>query len=93
MTTLVASLGGGVVGSFYAFFRPTNTFVVMDIVNPVLGALVGVTGGCALYYTFDAFVVGMIGGAIILITSNWADLTGVDDPVGATSVHGDKICE
>lgn len=59
----------------------------MDIVNPVLGALVGVTAGCALYHTMEAFIVGIIGGLVIILTAGFADYTRVDDPVGATAVH------
>lgn len=67
--------------------RPGKIFQVMDIVNPVLGALVGVTAGCALYHTFDAFIVGIIGGLVVILTNGFADWTRVDDPVGATAVH------
>jgi Amt family ammonium transporter len=63
----------------------------MDIVNPILGALVAVTAGCALYHTLDAFIVGCLGGLIVQITAGFADWTRVDDPVGATAVHGNKF--
>lgn len=53
-----------------------RVFQVMDIVNPILGALVAVTAGCALYHMLDAFIVGVLGGVTILLTSKFADYTG-----------------
>jgi len=58
----------------------------MDLVNPILGALVGVTAGCAVYHTLDALVVGMIGAFIILGGSSIPDKLGVDDPVGGKGI-------
>lgn len=85
---MIASIGGGLIGSAWTLAKPGKIFQVMDIVNPVLGALVAVTAGCALYHTKEAFLVGIIGGATVLLTSGFADWTKVDDPVGATPVHG-----
>jgi Amt family ammonium transporter len=87
-STIIASIGGGLVGSAWTLIKPGRIFSVMDIVNPVLGALVAVTAGCALYHTADAFLVGIIGGATVLLTNGFTDWTRVDDPVGATPVHG-----
>lgn len=47
----------------------------------------GVTAGCALYHTFDALIVGIVGGLVVIFTNGFADYTRVDDPVGATAVH------
>lgn len=76
------------IGAAWTMAKPGRIFHVMDIVNPILGSLVAVTAGCALYHTVDAFIVGIIGGLTVLITSGFADWTRVDDPVGATPVHG-----
>ncbi|CAG7825204.1 unnamed protein product, partial [Allacma fusca] len=88
VSTLIASIGGGLVGSVWTLIKPGRIFEVMDIVNPILGALVGVTAGCALYHTVDAFVVGAIGAAVVIVTNPIPDSLRVDDPVGATAVHG-----
>ena len=55
--------------------RPTDTV-------PVFPA------GCALYRTWEAVVVGMIGGMLAVITMPLVDRLKIDDPVGAVSVHG-----
>lgn len=88
VTTLIASIGGGMVGSVWTILKPGRIFAVMDIVNPVLGGLVGITAGCALFRTLDAFIVGAVGGIVVILTSPIPDLLRVDDPVGATPVHG-----
>jgi Amt family ammonium transporter len=85
---MVASIGGGLVGTIYAMIKPGKFVAVMDLVNPILGSLVGITAGCAVFHTFEAFVVGIIGGAIVLAVSGIPDYFGVDDPVGAAVVHG-----
>ena len=88
MTTMVASLGGGIVGAIYGMLKPGRFVEVMDLVNPILGALVGITAGCAVYHTLEAFIVGIVGGALVLALGRIPDYLGVDDPVGAAVVHG-----
>lgn len=48
--------------------------------------------GCALFTTYEALFIGMIGGAIAVLSMPLIDKLHVDDPVGATPVHG-KISE
>ena len=60
----------------------------MDIINGVLGALVSITAGCFLYRAWEAILIGVVGGFITCITMPLFDKMGVDDPVGASSVHG-----
>ena len=92
-TKMVASFGGGLAGSVYAVCKPGKYFDVMDLVNTILGALVAITAGCGVYHTCEAFLVGIIGGVVVIFFSTWADSLGVDDPVGATSVHGKRaVC-
>lgn len=50
---MISSIGGGLVGAIYAFAKPGPYVEVMDFVNPILGSLVGVTAGCAVYHTYD----------------------------------------
>ena len=44
--------------------------------------------GCALYRTWEAVVVGTVGGMLAVITMPLVDRLGIDDPVGAVAVHG-----
>lgn len=60
----------------------------MDLINGILTALVSITAGCFLFNAWEAILVGFIGSIISCYTSPWFDMFGVDDPVGATAVHG-----
>ncbi|XP_065353905.1 putative ammonium transporter 2 [Cloeon dipterum] len=86
--TLLASFGGGSVGLLYSGLTRAGYFDIMDLINGVLGALVSITAGCFLYRTYEAVLVGAIGATIACTTMPYFDKMGVDDPVGASSVHG-----
>lgn len=60
---------------------------MMDLFNGVLGGLVGITAGCYLYTATSAYVVGIIGALLVLFIGPFID-KAIDDPVGATTVHG-----
>jgi len=49
---------------------------------------IDISAGCFLYRTWEAVLVGAIGGIIACTTMPFFDKIGVDDPVGASSVHG-----
>ncbi|XP_077286138.1 ammonium transporter [Arctopsyche grandis] len=86
--TMLGSFGGGFFGLLYSLLRFKGKLDVMDIINSILGALVSITAGCFLYHAWEALFIGLIGGMIACFTMPLVDLMGVDDPVGASSVHG-----
>ncbi|XP_034234262.1 putative ammonium transporter 2 [Thrips palmi] len=86
--TLLASFGGGFMGLGYTLVRNAGNVEVIDLINGVLGALVSVTAGCFLYTSWEALLIGFIGAGITCSTMPLFDWLHVDDPVGATSVHG-----
>ena len=56
-------------------------------INGCLAGLVGITGGCA-YVTIEAsLLIGAIAGVLVVFAVVFFDRIGIDDPVGATSVH------
>lgn len=61
---------------------------VMDLINGILGSLVSITAGCFLYHAWEAMLIGVIGACLACVTMPLFDKMGVDDPVGASSVHG-----
>ncbi|XP_050312669.1 putative ammonium transporter 2 isoform X2 [Anthonomus grandis grandis] len=88
VATMMSSFGGGTVGILYSIVRLDGRIDALDIINGILGSLVAVTAGCFLYQGWEALVIGAIGsllscGAMLLI-----DKVKIDDPVGATAVHG-----
>lgn len=61
---------------------------IMDLINGVLGSLVSITAGCFLYRAWEALVIGAIGALFCVLAMPLFDRMGVDDPVGASAVHG-----
>ncbi|MCF0142834.1 MAG: adenylate cyclase, partial [Parasporobacterium sp.] len=56
-------------------------------VNGCLAGLVAITGGCA-YFTIEvSLLIGAISGVLVVFAVMFFDRIGIDDPVGATSVH------
>ncbi|MEE8717031.1 MAG: ammonium transporter [Coriobacteriales bacterium] len=55
--------------------------------NASLAGLVGITAPCAVVDSLGALVVGIVSGIITVVFVNVIDRAGVDDPVGAVTVH------
>jgi Amt family ammonium transporter len=56
--------------------------------NGVLAGLVAVTAPCAFISPVSAAIVGVLGGTAVVLAVLFIDKIGIDDPVGAISVHG-----
>ncbi|KAK7063290.1 Ammonium transmembrane transporter activity protein [Halocaridina rubra] len=87
VTTMIASIGGGLGGMSYAWYK-TRRLAISDVINSILGALVSITAGCALFTTWESLIVGIIGGLLAVIWVPIFDKLHIDDPVGAVAVHG-----
>ncbi|XP_066969358.1 putative ammonium transporter 3 [Macrobrachium rosenbergii] len=85
--TLMSSIGAGLAGMSISWYK-NHRLEIGDVVNSVLGGLVSITAGCALFTTWEALAVGTIGGIISVLAMPMFDKLHIDDPVGATSVHG-----
>lgn len=57
------------------------------ILNGLLAGLVAITAGCAAVTPVGALIIGLIAGAIVFFGVPMFENFGLDDPVGATSVH------
>lgn len=87
VTTTLAACGGAVGAMFTAWLvvgKPDVGFTI----NGVLAGLVGVTAGAASIGFGLAIVTGLIAGAIMVASVITLERIGIDDPVGAISVHG-----
>ncbi|XP_043506090.1 putative ammonium transporter 3 [Polistes fuscatus] len=87
VSTMMASMGGGLVGLGFSLTNP-NGIDILSQINGILGALVAVTGGCFLYCAWEAIIIGMIGGFITCFMMPILDRIHIDDPVGASATHG-----
>ena len=56
--------------------------------NGILAGLVGITAGADAMSIPSAISVGLIAGTIVVFSIVILDKMGIDDPVGAISVHG-----
>ena len=87
VTTTLGAAGGGIAGTLFSQVHSGKPDLTMAI-NGILAGLVAVTAGCDGFPMWCAWVVGFIGGAIVVYAVSFIDLIGIDDPVGAFSVHG-----
>lgn len=87
LTTLLAGAAGGVAATFTVWWRIGVPDVAMAG-NGVLAGLVGITAGTANVSPWGAFIIGALAGVIVVFSVFFVDRRGVDDPVGAISVHG-----
>jgi Amt family ammonium transporter len=56
--------------------------------NSMLAGLVAITAPCAFVSPVGAFAIGAIAGVLVILSVFFFDRIGIDDPVGASSVHG-----
>lgn len=56
--------------------------------NGMLAGLVAITCPCAFVNSFGAVALGAIAGLLVVFSCQIVERMGVDDPVGAVSVHG-----
>ena len=86
MNTNTAGLSGAIAGWLLTYFR-YKKFDITMILNGALGGLVAVTAGPHLYDIHTPILIGLIGGALVVVAVPLFDKLKLDDPVGALSVH------
>ena len=57
------------------------------VLNGSLAGLVGITAGADVVSVMSAIIIGLIAGAIVVVSVLAIDRAKLDDPVGAVSVH------
>lgn len=85
--TLVAACAGAVVAMLVNWVKDGKPDVTMAA-NGLLAGLVAITAPVGTVETWAAIVIGAIGGFIVVLSVALFDRSGIDDPVGAISVHG-----
>jgi Amt family ammonium transporter len=56
--------------------------------NGLLAGLVAITAPCAFVNPFGAVIIGAVAGGLVVVSVFFWEKRGIDDPVGAISVHG-----
>lgn len=88
VTTSLAAAAGGI-GAFFTAYFMFKSYDLSMVMNGILGGLVGITAGADSVGGGSAILIGLIAGIIIPLSIVFFDRTlKLDDPVGATSVHG-----
>ena len=87
VTTTLGGAGGGISATLLSQYTGGKPDLTMTI-NGILAGLVGVTAGCDAYSMPAAWVIGFIAGILVVYSVALVDKIGIDDPVGAWSVHG-----
>jgi len=87
VTTTLGAAGGGIAATICSQITSGKPDLSMTI-NGILAGLVGITAGCDAYSMPAAWVVGFVGGLLVVFSVAIIDRLGIDDPVGAWSVHG-----
>lgn len=86
--TMMGSFGGGSFAVGYSMYLCGGKVDIVHLINGILGSLVSVTAGCFLYRAWEAIIIGVIGSFLTCISMPIIDKMGIDDPVGASAVHG-----
>lgn len=86
VTTALAGAAGSI-GALMTAYLVTKTFDITMVLNGILAGLVGITAGADVMGTMDAIIIGLIGGALVVVAVIFFDRIKIDDPVGAISVH------
>ncbi|MGQ0804166.1 MAG: ammonium transporter [Actinomycetota bacterium] len=87
VNTAIAAAFGATAAMFYAMNRLGKPDPGM-MANGMLAGLVAITAPCAFVQPWAAAVIGTIAGVLVLESILLIERRGIDDPVGAISVHG-----
>jgi Amt family ammonium transporter len=87
VNTMLASFGGALAAMFFLMLTGKKPDPGM-MVNGMLAGLVAITAPCAFVDPWAAVVIGAVAGVLVVVSCGFFEQRGVDDPVGAISVHG-----
>ncbi len=88
LTTNLSACAGGFFALAVSWFKYGKPSLSLTL-NGVLAGLVGITAGCDLVSPAGAALIGAISGVVMIYAVDFIDkVLKIDDPVGASSVHG-----
>ena len=88
LTTNLAAAAGGLATMFVSWMKYGKPSLSLTL-NGILAGLVGITAGCDLVSPAGAVAIGAICGFVLVFAIEFIDKKlHIDDPVGASSVHG-----
>ena len=88
LTTNLAAAAGGLATMFTSWLKYGKPSFSLTL-NGILAGLVAITAGCDLVSPLGAATIGLLAGIILVFSIEFIDTKlHIDDPVGASSVHG-----
>lgn len=88
ITTNLAAAASTLVTLLFTWARYGKPDVSMTL-NGALAGLVAITAGCDVVTPYEAIIIGVIAGFVVVLAIDFIDkVVRVDDPVGAVGVHG-----
>ena len=87
VNTMLASITGAIASMLTLWAKGLKSDPTM-MCNGMLAGLVAITAPCAFVDPWGAAVIGAIAGVLVILSVFFFEARGVDDPVGAISVHG-----
>jgi ammonium transporter, Amt family len=88
LTTALAASAGGLTAAIISAIRGSGKTDLSMTGNGILAGLVGITAGADIVEPYAAMLVGVVAGVIVTVSILAIERMGVDDAVGAFSVHG-----
>ncbi|XP_070542959.1 putative ammonium transporter 2 [Ptychodera flava] len=87
VSTITASIAGGVVGISLSYVTKRRIFDIGYLTNGVLASLVSITAMCALAHPWQGFLIGGVGALIACLGCELTAKMKIDDPMGVVPVH------
>ena len=88
LTTNLAAAAGGLATLFTSSIKYGKPSLSLTL-NGILAGLVGITAGCDAVSPLGSIIIGLVCGVVLVFSIEFIDKKlHVDDPVGASSVHG-----
>ena len=88
VNTMLASATGALATTLYMWWFKTKKPDPSMMCNGMLAGLVAITAPCAFVSAGGAALIGVIAGVLVVEAVFFFDRIGIDDAVGAISVHG-----
>ncbi len=88
VNTMLASATGALAATVWMWWVRTKKPDPSMMCNGMLAGLVAITCPCAFVSAGGACIIGLVSGILVVESVFFFDKRGIDDPVGAISVHG-----
>ena len=86
--TAIAGAFGAVAAMLLLMYTGAKKPDPAGMINGMLAGLVAITAPCAFVAPWAAAVIGVLAALIVTFAGRFIESKGIDDPVGAISVHG-----